>query len=90
MYHVMFPPAFIALQAEIINHPELQRRLQKHHDTDGELQFAKCIAEVAAYVNVALDGIYEEDELIKIADICVQRLRDKRVAIIVTSSGDIS
>jgi hypothetical protein len=85
-YHVYFPEAFIQLNLEIQNHPELMERMPKHIDKDAELQFAKMIAEAAAYVNVALDDTYDEALFIKIADIVTERLKKKR-EIIVTSGA---
>lgn len=82
-----FPEAFIELNREICNHPELQKRIQKHHDADPELQFSKCIAEVCSYCNVAIDDHFTESMLIKLADLLVWRLREARAEKITTSVG---
>ena len=86
-YHVYFPEAFIQFNLEIQNHPELMERMHKHVDKDAELQFAKMIAEAAAYVNVALDDTYDEALFIKIADIITERLKKKREIIVTTTSA---
>lgn len=84
-YHQYFPEVFIELNLEIYNHhPELLDKLTKHRDRDPELQFAKIIAEAAAYVNVALDDTYDEMMFIGIADEVLKRLKKKREIIIVT------
>lgn len=81
-YLQFFPEAFIQLQQEVLDFPDLMRRLSKHADHDAELQFAKMIAEIAAYVNIALEGDYDEPLLIKVAELCIQRLRARKIAII--------
>lgn len=82
-----FPEEFIQLQQEIIKHPTLQHRLQKHHDADPELQFAKCIAEICAYLGISIEGTFGEEELKNLAHICVMELRSRSAPIIVTSQG---
>lgn len=83
-----FPQEFIELQREIItNHPALRDLLANQTDTDPELQFAKCIAEITAYCNIVLDDTYVEADLIKIADLCIWRLRAKAAPKIITSGG---
>ena len=82
-----FPESFIALNQEICNHPELQKRIQKHHDADAELQFSKCIAEICTYCNVVIDGHFTESQFIEIADKLVWRLRDMRAEKIGTVVG---
>lgn len=72
-----FPEEFILLQQEILNHPVLMHRLQKHHDTDSELQFAKCVAEICTYLGIQIEGTFGEMELTKLAGICVMELRRK-------------
>lgn len=84
-----FPPEFIALQQEICNHPVLQKRLQKHHDIDAELQFSKCVAEVCAYCSIAIDGHFDEVMLMELADVCVKRLRSMGAEIIIIGDSVI-
>ena len=88
-YKIPFPEAFIELNKEVCNHPLLQKRIQKHHDTDPELQFSKCIAEICSYCNIAIDGHFTEPMLIKLADLCVSRLKDRRVELIETGSARV-
>jgi len=84
-YFHYFPEAFIQMNLEIQNHPDLLARMGKHVDTDPELQFAKMIAEAAAYVNVVLDDTYDEALFIKIADEVTTRLKKRRESIVITS-----
>jgi len=79
-----FPPAFIALNQEMTQHPDLWKRIQKHHDIDPELQFSKALAEICAYCDIAIDGHFTEQQMIAIADLCVMRLRKMRAEIITT------
>lgn len=88
-YLEFFPPEFIALQQEICNHPVLQKRLQKHHDIDAELQFSKCIAEICAYCNIAIDGNFDEKMLMELSDVCTKRLRSMGAELVVTGVSSI-
>lgn len=74
MIYVFFPDEFIDLQREILHHPDLIERLQKHPQREFEIIFA----EVASYCEVVLDGIYQQDDFIKLAKIFTDRLRAKR------------
>ena len=78
MYYKFFPPAIIALNLEVIHHPLLQQRLEKHvaNLDNFEVRFA----EIAAYVNVEMDGIFEETDFIQIAQVCLFRLENMRPA----------
>lgn len=83
-----FPTAFIALQHEIAtNHPQLRENLSNHTDKDPELQFAKCMAEIATYCNIVLDDTYTPERLIEMADVFVERLRKLGAPIITTTGG---
>ena len=78
-YHLeFFPESFIALNQEIGNHPELCRLLAKHPPQEMEIR----MAEIAAYCDIVLDGYYTPDDLEKLADILVRRLKDKNSIII--------
>ena len=76
MAHIeMFPEEFVQLQLEIGHHPLLVQRLQKHSQLDMEVIFA----EVCHYTGYAINGTFMPDELLKIADTLIWKLRDMAV-----------
>jgi hypothetical protein len=83
MIHEYFPPALIALNEEVLNHERLKYNLSVQEDQDVYIR----IAEVAAYAGVVLDGTYTQEDIIKLADMLVQRLRAMRATIIVPTSA---
>jgi len=76
---VMFPQEMIDLQREIKMHPELVELLQNHPVDELEIR----IAQICAYVAVALDGHYLESDLANICKICHKRLVEKRTNLII-------
>jgi len=83
MIHEYFPPSLIALNEEILNHERLVYNLSVQEDQDVYIR----IAEVAAYAGVVLDGTYTQEDIINLADMLVQRLRQMRATIIVPTSA---
>lgn len=75
MYHELFPPIIIELQAEIQQHPDLLvNMLQLPKDSPIELK----MAEVATYCDMVLNGIYTEDDILKLAGIMINKMKSKR------------
>ena len=73
--HVYFPQSIIELQEEVQSHNQLLiNLLQLPKDSPIELK----IGEIAAYCDVVLDGYYGEEEIDKLCDILVQKLKQKR------------
>lgn len=75
---VFFPESFIALNQEVGNHPELCARLAKHPSQELEIR----LAEIATYCDIILDGYYTQEDLERLADILVRKLKDKNSIII--------
>ena len=73
-----FPESYIALSREIPNHPQLCELLAKHPPQEFEIR----LAEVAAYCEVVLDGTYTQEDLEKLCDILVRKLKAKNSSII--------
>lgn len=73
-YHHYFPEAFIALQQELKNHPEILARLE--HCSDN----AEAYGEIAAALGILLDGWYDPIDL---ADMLVRKLKNKGALIVV-------
>ncbi len=55
----LFPQEFIDLAREVRNHPQLQINLNE--------DFQVSLSKIAAYCNVALDGVYTYDDQKQIA-----------------------
>ena len=76
MYLEYYPEEYIELQKELRFHPVLLDRLQKFDQKDVEL----VIAEIAAYCEIVLDGIYVEADIVRLAELMIPKLRAKRQA----------
>ena len=74
----LFPESYIALNAELNNHPELCRLLANHPPQEFELR----LAEIAAYCDVILDGNYTPDDLDKLCHFLWKKLKDKSCLIV--------
>jgi len=77
-YHYYFPEIFIELNKEIGYHPELLSLLAKH--TNGE--FELILAEIAAYCKVEVDGEFTQEDLEKLAELCLKILHKKRTILL--------
>lgn len=75
MHHYYFPPVIQALQEEIQQHPDL---LVNMLQLPKGAAIEEKLGEVAAYCEIALDGYYGEDDILKLCDILVARLKKKR------------
>lgn len=77
-YLEYFDPRLLALQQELMNHPELMERVARHPPQETEMR----IAEIAAYCNILLDGYYIPEEINNLAALLTQKLYEKRTQII--------
>jgi len=84
MIHEYFPEELIQLQLEIGHHPLLVQRLQKHPQLEMELIFA----EVAHYCGFAINGTYQPDDLLVIADKFIWELKQMAVKDAISSLSD--
>lgn len=71
MVMVTLPQPFLDLQEELSRHPELVAKLQ----ATGANTFHTAMAELAAELEVALDGSYTPEDLAKLCGILIVRLR---------------
>lgn len=76
-----FSDSRIALNHEIVEHPELCVLLANHPAQEFEIR----LAEIAAYCEVVLDDWYTPKDLDKLCDILWNKLREKRGGIVVVS-----
>lgn len=78
MTQVRVHPVIEAVQKELRYHPELKAQLM----APGAVKsFEDGIAIMAAYVDLALHGEYDGDDVVGIYEQLLKRLRDKRGAI---------
>ena len=73
-----FPESLQALRVEIENHPKLLKLLHDQRDKDVYMQ----IAEIAAYCEVIMAGDYSRDDIIRLADKLVWKLKKKNCLLI--------
>ena len=79
MPHIeLFSQARQDLNEEVQYHPKLQEILSKSHSQD----FPDLLAHIAAYCSIALDDVYTEEDMDRIANYCTERLRRKRTIIL--------
>jgi hypothetical protein len=74
----IFPESQIQLMREVENHPELKLLLTQYHPS----QFEEILGEIAAFVGVILDGVYEGDRIYELFDLLTKALKQKRIIII--------
>lgn len=73
---VMFPPAAIALDTEILNHPRLIAILRS---AGPAATMAERFAIIAAYCGMVLDGYYDEKQLEYLFEVSLKKLQEKGV-----------
>ena len=78
MILAQYPEPIIQLFREVRNHEDLQIAIDLIQPPEFELKFAQ----ICAYVNIALNDIYTEEDLCKIADMAIERLKARRTPII--------
>jgi 1-aminocyclopropane-1-carboxylate deaminase/D-cysteine desulfhydrase-like pyridoxal-dependent ACC family enzyme len=74
---VMFPEEVIQLNRELATglHPKLEAILS---EVPGDHDFVERIAHIAAYCEIILDSMYDENELAGLCELLRKRLVDKR------------
>lgn len=87
-YLEYFSPQRLALQREIAQtgHENLWPLLANHPPSEFEMR----LAEIAAYCEVILDGVYSQEEIDKLCEILTRKLYEKRTGVIVINSLGVS
>lgn len=75
---VEHPMELIELNVEISHHPDLIRRLNELLILTPNAGFEEKLAEIAAYCNILLDGVYDETDIKGIATLCTVKLQGMR------------
>ena len=73
-----FPEELIALNEEVANHPDLQERLAGQENKDVYI----LINEIAAFLGIILDGMYTQEDILKLCTDMTFKLRARRGLII--------
>lgn len=73
---VYFTPARVAMRTECNNHPVLVAQL---HELGSGADWADQIGEIAAYCNVAMDGMYSNEDLEILYPQLTKRMIDTRL-----------
>lgn len=71
------PPEIIELRRELTYHPALVARLGNNED-----DLPTIIGILAAAVDIAMDGEYTQEDLLKVANLIIHRLRERRGAVL--------
>lgn len=77
---LMFPDSFIALQEELSHHPDLMEKMALCEET----AFTDRLAYLAGLLGVLVDGYYHYREIENLADILVDKMRERRSLIVLT------
>lgn len=83
-----FPESALALQEELQNHPELVKTLYSAGVMESQLPDKLAI--IATYCDVLVDGYYSLDDIIGLCGVLTNKLKEKRVEIIVPFSSSVS
>jgi hypothetical protein len=78
MILAQYPEPIIQLFREVQNHPDLQMQVNLLQPPEFEIKFAY----ICAHLNIALNDTYTEEDICKICDIAIERLKAKRIQII--------
>ena len=73
MQYELFPDSIIALNQEVVNHPQLQYKLSQFRPD----QLTEKLAAIATYCDIVIEGYFGEAELDNLCDMLTQKLRDK-------------
>ena len=68
-----FPPNVIAVQKELLNHPDIQEKLAKLETNDWAIRLAK----LAAICGIALHDDYSEEDIDRVCGHIMERLRNR-------------
>jgi hypothetical protein len=76
MYIETFPEGVLALQEEIQQHPVL---LQQLCSLSANSDIGDKLGEIAAYCEVVLDGMYDNDSLLNLCEVLHKKMQAKRL-----------
>ena len=74
----MFPDNIYDLQVEASHHLDLSLYMQQVDDSD----FYIRLANIAAFLGILLDGDYSKEDLERLVDIMIRKLRDRRTIVV--------
>lgn len=74
----MFAPEFLELNRELQNHEDIQEFCADCESGD----IAQFLASIAGFFNIGLDGLYTHDDLVRLASILIDKMKRRRMPII--------
>jgi hypothetical protein len=81
-HYVYFPQQILDLQKEIQQHPPLVEIISLNQ----QYNFEVLLGHVAAYVDMVLDGVYTPPEMLRLSEILIGKLQDKRAGHVIIRS----
>ena len=78
-YHEYFPDNVIQLREEINKHPVLVALINSAKDAGNIEGTLDVLMHAAAYVNIVVDGYFNEADMLKLVDEIIVRLKAKEV-----------
>lgn len=82
VYLVDLPMEIQELNVEITHHPDLILRLNEYAIENPQSDLVDKISVVAAHLDILLDGVYDHEAIMRLCEICTNRLREKRGSVI--------
>lgn len=78
-HHEYFPESVIQLREEINKHPALVALINSAKDAGNIEGTLDVVLHAAAYVNIEVDGYFNEADMLKLVDEIIVRLKAKEV-----------
>jgi len=79
---IYIPQAFVELQRELCNHPDLQDKLIRVAESGGT--WTEQLATLAAEFNIIVDGYYEPGDIHGLVELLIDKLVIRRSGILLT------
>lgn len=79
-YLEFFDPRRLALQRELLLHPDLVERIGQHAGSNAK--FEVILSEIATEFKIIVDGAYYPEELNKLCEILTKKLYERRSMIL--------
>lgn len=73
-----FPPVIQQLQEEINLHPKLVNIIETEKANGSIRETLDVLLHVAAYAGIEVDGVFNEQELLSLCELCRKRLEKMR------------
>ena len=78
-YQYIFPDNVLQLREAINKHPVLVQLIQGAAAAGNIGGTLDVVMHAAAYVNIEVDGYFNEEEMLKLCDVIIERLKIKEI-----------